>query len=417
MKIDTLSLSQKLKINTKLKGWVEFQQRLNWNDFLWIGFLLLIPTQLGKHWWPEWSLAGGVRSDYLSPILYLIDLVWLGVVIINWRKGKEIVKEVKWWRIGTIMLLIAGNLAVAENKGAAIYHWLRIGQWGITLMMAVKEKVKIKVLLKLLVPIWIAGETFLGLAQVINGSSLQGIFYWLGERRFNLGTPGIALMAINGREMLRAYGTFSHPNSMAGFLLVAWGWWNFEVKIKNRVEWWAIWWIGLLGIFITGSRTVWVLAIILMIIALRKNKLIWVGTLLGICLSGYYILKNLSGWDMSGLQKRWQLMVAAIEMVRKSPLLGVGAGNFVNNLPELTKMTKVYWWQPVHNIIILPLSEIGILGIVWVFWWIKKYLEKISWKRCWWLGVVLVGTGMVDHYWLTLPQNTWLLAVMIGILG
>jgi len=36
---------------------------------LW-GWLLFLPGQLGKHWWPKWSLISGVRVDWLSPTLY-----------------------------------------------------------------------------------------------------------------------------------------------------------------------------------------------------------------------------------------------------------------------------------------------------------------------------------------------------------
>ena len=46
-------------------------------------FVLLIPTQLGKHFWPEWSRVVGIRVDYLSPTLYFLDLVWLGLFLIT----------------------------------------------------------------------------------------------------------------------------------------------------------------------------------------------------------------------------------------------------------------------------------------------------------------------------------------------
>ncbi|KKS80681.1 MAG: hypothetical protein UV56_C0012G0001, partial [Candidatus Woesebacteria bacterium GW2011_GWC1_43_10b] len=47
--------------------------------------LFLLPLQIGKHFWPDWSLVFGIRVDYLSPVIYLTDilvltllLVWLG---------------------------------------------------------------------------------------------------------------------------------------------------------------------------------------------------------------------------------------------------------------------------------------------------------------------------------------------------
>lgn len=49
-------------------------------------FIFFIPTQLGKHFWPEWSYVMGIRVDYLSPTLYFLDLIWLGFFVINTKE-------------------------------------------------------------------------------------------------------------------------------------------------------------------------------------------------------------------------------------------------------------------------------------------------------------------------------------------
>jgi len=36
-------------------------------------------------------------------------------------------------------------------------------------------------------------------------------------------------------------------------------------------------------------------------------------------------------------------------------------------------------------------------------------------KRVYGILVMIALTGLTDHYWLTLPQNIWLVAVAIGI--
>src|SRR5687767_1088681 len=45
--------------------------------------LLFLPTQLGKHFWPEYSLLSGFRVDYLSPTLYLTDMLVL-LLFLQW---------------------------------------------------------------------------------------------------------------------------------------------------------------------------------------------------------------------------------------------------------------------------------------------------------------------------------------------
>jgi O-antigen ligase len=198
--------------------------------------------------------------------------------------------------------------------------------------------------------------------------------------------------------------------------------------LKN-LFWWGVFWLGLMGIFFTGSRTVWILTLGLIIFWLIKNKygikekvkfgilLLVLGIILVKIIDFNYPLKNFfGGWDENGMIKRGQLNLAAVEMINKSPWVGVGLGNYLVNLPDFLKTNHIFWLQPVHNIALLLISEIGFLGLIILIW----CLAKIKWDKLkeWdWiiLGVVLV-TGMVDHYWFTLPQNMWLLALVLGVI-
>jgi len=238
-------------------------------------FLLLIPTQLGKHFWPEWSYLLGIRIDYLSPTLYLLDLVWLILI------GSEFFKKKKpsaLWApplTGRLFnfknLLILGfvgiNILMAVNPWVAFYKWLRVAQLLITFLYFRKNKALIKDNLVKIIPCWIIFESLLAMAQMAKSGSLNGIFYWLGERSFSFNTIGIAQMSVFGRGLIRAYGTFSHPNSLAGFLLVAlllW-WWlkptpnpSLDKEGLKNTFWWVVFWFGFLGIMVSGSRTIWV---------------------------------------------------------------------------------------------------------------------------------------------------------------
>lgn len=391
--------------------------------FLW---LLLVPTQLGKHFWLTESYVAGIKVDYLSIILYLTDVVWLGWVF-SLKKER---KNGKICKILAILLVVLINVWVAEARWVAVYRWLRIGQWVVTVWLVTENKQKIKENLLKVVPIWILMEVFLAVSQVAKGGSLEGIWYWLGERRFSFGSVGIAQMRWGNEAIIRAYGTFSHPNSLAGFLLLVWMWWKEETRLpagkrETRIWYWVVNWSAILGIILTGSRTVWVLTLLTWILETRNKKLetkrvlgrILIGLGVGAMVLGLvgreYELKSfLGGWDDQSWQKRMSLNISALKMVVDSPIFGVGAGNFTKRLGEYQK-GNFYWLQPVHNILLLALSEVGMVGVI-VFWrFLKGRLKKINW----WIGVIIMVTGLVDHYWLTLPQNTWLLAIILGILG
>lgn len=369
----------------------------------------------------------GVRVDYLAIIFYATDLVWLGWVLNQLRIKNFQANFKKFFTINNLLLaaLVVGNILIAENKVVAIYRWLRIGQWFLTVKLVGENKEEIKKYLNWIIPVWIVGESFLGLAQVLNAGSLNGIWWWLGERRFYLGGIGIAEWSVWGEKWIRAYGTFSHPNSLAGFLLLAWWWWRKEFSKKQKIWGWMVNWSAVMGIFLAGSRTVWaVMAGLIVVNQLSSNKkqilgkiLLGVGIIclfLGMININYRISEYIGGWDPESWQKRKELFLAAIEMIKANPLLGVGAGNFVVRLPEYWQ-GKSWWLQPVHNIFLLALSEIGILGIILM---VRSRISeiKLKIKKNWWFWIIVVLTGMVDHYWLTLPQNSWLLGIILGLI-
>jgi len=146
--------------------------------------------------------------------------------------------------------------------------------------------------------------------------------------------------------------------------------------------------------------------------------LLYVGIIcliLGVVSINYRLGDFVGGWDRDSLKKREMLGISALKMINRSPLFGLGAGNFVVNLPKY-KTGNFYWMQPVHNIFLLAWSEIGILGIVLLVLSLHTKIIKIFNRKYWWLWAIVGITGMLDHYWLTLPQNSWLLAIILGVI-
>lgn len=153
-----------------------------------------------------------------------------------------------------------------------------------------------------------------------------------------------------------------------------------------------------------------------MINIIRRAGKIW---LLGGLILMIIFWLNLGGWDKDSFGKRMTLNKAAVEMVKENLWLGVGAGNFLVKLPKY-QQNGPYWWQPVHNIPLLIISEIGILGVMeigWILMKVTSYELRANIKKNWVvIGVILI-TGLVDHYWVTLPQNSWLLVVVLATMG
>lgn len=403
----------------------------------------------------------GMRVDYLSPTLYLTDIawsLWIATKIINLKfdifKPKEGIASSflphndAFFGNLLIALFVVVNVLVAGNKWAAVYRWLRIGQWILTVFSLQLRVDSLKKYLRQIVPWWIILESLLAAAQMVKGGALQGIFYWLGERQFTIETAGVAQMSILGEGLIRAYGTFSHPNSLGGFLLVSLLVWfkygkSYQLSVTSfqlkKVWFWMVTWLAVVGIFLTGSRVVIALMLLQFLIfnfqfLIKKENwkygvgILLVGGGLGALMLGmigknYQIGDFVGGWDRESWTKRMYLNRAAIKMWRENLMIGVGAGNFLVKLPEYQEWSRIYWLQPVHNIFLLLGSELGVIGIIGGIWVIVKAkfeIFNLKFKKKWnknlliW-GVILV-TGMMDHYWVTLPQNTWLLAVVMGMI-
>lgn len=356
----------------------------------------------------------GIKVDYLSPTLYFLDLIWVGLLVNNIFKKKVslnylIEKNVFW------LILILINILIADRWQVSIYKWFRLWQfwWWVKYIGVNKEKV-LKILPKIIVW-WVVFEVILGLGQVVNGGNIGGIFYWLGERRFTYMTPGIARISWFGDNFVRAYGTFSHPNSLAGFLLVVGILFNkTRNKENNKICKWVVNWLIILGIIITGSRLVWLVLGLVIVVKIRLKiaiKMIIVG--IGLMMIGM-LLENkldwLGGWSSESVLMRMNLNKVALKMIVDSPIFGVGLGNFLVKLPD--KLSGFWIMQPVHNIGLLAISELGLVG----FGWIAVFLHKtIDWKKYGLIWLVVLVTGMFDHYWLSLPQNWLLLSVVAGL--
>jgi len=390
--------------------------------------IFLIPSQLGYHFWPDFAHIFGIRVDYFSPTIYLTDILILSLFVFWLNTKPKIGRKTIVWII-SILLLAFINVSLAKNTGAALYKWIKIFEFvffGYYLSSFKGLDVKRQIILPLSISILFFSSV--GILQFLEQGALGGPLYFLGERSFSLSSPGIALVDIGGSQYLRAYSTFSHPNSLAGFLVT--GLILFTFSKQNRRLKKLVLALGLTALFLSFSLGALLgLAIVLLFYLTTKistrilKKSLMATIFLGIFLSmafavyskGYLKTDNLP----ENVHNRLVLAGVAGELFSSSPIWGVGLNNFIVRLPEIKLVTGVSWWlQPVHNIFLLVLTETGIFGLL-LFTFLLTKAGAASAKK----GKILFGlaiifivvTGLVDHYWLTLQQNQLLLSLVLGL--
>ena len=186
-----------------------------------------------------------------------------------------------------------------------------------------------------------------------------------------------------------------------------------------------------MGIVVSFSKTVYVtillIGIVYLILIKRKRwfkRVVFAIFLGGIVLSlllPYFSRKAmLSEKNIpENIYQRFSLSDVSGKLVSDKTINGVGLNNFIINIPDKTEDNQLSWWlQPVHNIYLLTASEIGLVGLVALFILLYKAIETgISYKRHWivLVLVVIIITGLADHYWLTLQQNLLLLTMIMAL--
>ncbi len=400
--------------------------------------LLLLGTQLGKHFWPNFSLVNGLRVDYLSPTIYFTDILALIIISLNLTINFDLVKRaIKKISLVPIILII-GLLVILgifyRSPLAYAYGLIKVGEW-LGLFWAIKV-IKIKPGWRFwLIMVSFFGFSFLALAQFFLQRSIGGGLYFLGERQFSSLTPGIAQAIWQGRLFLRPYATFSHPNSLAGFLLI--GWWLMAANLKTQkkqkserrsVAFLAITLLAATTLLLVWSRAVWLIIlgeIILWAIGLPKRWYLWRSLIWGTVILGIIAPFFLDGlgriWPQVAFKEsvslRSSLFTAGLHLFLDHPIVGVGLKNFIPWLVNFNLGLNRAWLQPVHSLYWLILVESGVLGFGLFLYLIrlttKKLLDsKNGFYFFAWLSVLFLGVN--DHYWLTLQQNQLLVVILLA---
>ncbi len=410
---------------------------MKWHQrFFWL-LLLFLPTQLGFHFWPDWAGVLGRRVDYLAPTVYLTDILVV-LTLVSWFLGRNSPPPPLKVRGGFggvmlgLLLLVIVNVGQASSPIVALYKWIKVTEFVLLGWYIVKTRPKLSAI-SFPLAAGVFYSSVLAIVQFLLQHSIGGPLWWLGERTFTVDTPGIARIDWYGRELLRPYATFPHPNVLGGFLaavlpLVLMSLMRTMGPMSQRKKLFYVIELvtGIIALLLTFSRSAIVVGMIAIAIAIARvrNKK-------SLILYSLFFILLVSGFMKTDFQEesvvvRQQLNTAATKIWQSSPLFGVGLGNFLVRLPEVLPTRTIYFLQPVHNIYLLLLSEVGIVGIGLIVLWIATVVNKelrimnkgikgtSSFFILYSLFSVLI-LGIVDHYPLTLQQGQLLLTVLAGM--
>ncbi len=420
-------------------GFFSSVPKIKLEDFIFLLILFLLPTQFGRHFWPDFSYISGVRIDYLSPTIYITDILILLLFISVFIKSfkNSILKVIKKNRtlvnhLILITLFIILNILFSKNILPSLYGAIKLSE---CIFFALYTFFKIrKIKQDLILFVFSSGVIFqslLSIAQYIKQGSLGGMFYFLGERTFNGQTPGIANVSLNGELILRSYGTFSHPNVLAGFLLLIMTFILFNSDFKKIMSSLYICAIilGTVALLFTFSRIailLWLFSILFFVFSKVRTSPKYKASLVALLTlsvitsfflySPFYLRFIQTSFFEDALILREKLIFAGFEQFLKNPILGVGLNNYFS---AIVASGNVFILQPVHNIFLLTLIQTGVVGFCYFMWIFYKALAAVVKTKYIYLKLIffyIILIGLFDHYFITLQQGQLLFSYFMGVI-
>lgn len=399
-------------------------------------------------------------SPFETAALFPADLAVVFLLLV-WGLKSIIGRQGQKFSTGERPLLLAGLAFLIFTLGSVLLApWLYLGlaQWfhvafGLGLFAFARSEWRNVKSIALPLIIGIASlEALAALSQFAFQHSVG--LQILGETVANPTLPGIAKISLGAERVIRAYGTFSHPNVLAAFLGVSMLWltgWYLNKRPRSsagEILFWATLALLLAGLLVTFSRT----AIILTLLALlglliwqwlhgrpkadnfeRKRLLGIAGVVLIGCLGFTALFFPLvsqraafSADDQAVALRLYYLKVAAV-MVENRPLLGVGTGNFVPALRQYADPRLPAWaFQPVHNLYALIVAEAGlpalisflaIIGLVMWQWRRAALARAQPLKRAFLIAAgILILASLLDHYAWTTGAGRYLWWLVLGVI-
>ncbi|MBI1961159.1 MAG: O-antigen ligase family protein [Parcubacteria group bacterium] len=359
-------------------------------------FVFLIPWQ-ARLIIAEGSINGqyweyGTQSLYATEVLLfvvLIAVVAKGAASVLARKPGFSMRRLAPPAGAFVVFLAWAGVSIlwSVDRGVALEHWLALVSGVAVFLILASGAASFS---RLSWAIIISGSIQAILAFVQFRLQEVGGSTWLGMAFQHASVLGTSVVETDMMRMLRAYGSFPHPNILGGWLVL-----GLLLAVKETA------WRGRRGAFaplayvavavlstglaVTFSRSAWLafgvgFAVYVLIALIRLPRslrslamtfvviVLFAGTLIisypepfkeRVFGGGRLEVKSYEERS-SGISEAWQL-------IKQHPIAGVGIGNYGLAVHrDIDASQPAYYYQPVHAVPLLVMAELGIIGLIFV---------------------------------------------------
>ncbi len=379
--------------------------------FLWYAFVVVVPWQ--TVWLVREVFVGGEKWQYGTIGIYLSDIllvVFLSLVI--WQNWRQIWQDILRRTSGRNLVLTLSTVAFVDYVFLSAFwadDWLLALYYGMKILLmfalvylmrfACQKSAQAQISVLRTVGVLVASLTvgaLIGIWQFVSQSSFASVL--LGMSAYDAATGGVSVVESAGR-WLRAYGPQAHPN-IFGMLCAVGAVLSAQFALARnqtiRIFFVASGIILTAGVMVSFSRSALIVLIFGLlalgaVASLRKlqfaqnsefitNRIFRMKVFAAICASFLLVaglfyaqfaqiydvrVEAQSRLEQKSLSERQAQITQARQIIAQNPWLGVGAGNYTLALKKLDNSAQPIWqYQPVHNVPLLVIAELGIIGFV-----------------------------------------------------
>jgi len=394
-------------------------------------FLFLLPWQTmlmfeerfvnGAKW--EYGTIGMYGTEMLGWIVVLLCMLWY---ILRFRMSGFRAKDFRWSRdrlfllsillfVGYVLLgtLFAGEYMLASQHANRMF--LGVLLFLLFYIGPIHPRLAMWAFVLGSIPV-----SILGIWQFLVQSTFASTI--LGVSMHVIHEPGTSIIASDtiGR-WLRAYGSFSHPNICGGYLTFTL--FSTLLLYSSSKRWGKVLLHAMIvlqsaALFFTFSRSAWMSVVIVLLfycataahdrtkgILGKIRPIISIATIICI-LSAMYLplvhtrFTGASVQEIASITERAGGYEQAMNVYMQHPMFGVVVGNYTYALMQEFPDMPGWWYQPVHVVPVLILTEVGLIGIILLLFVLIRFmnLQQASFVQYLVYGVWIIPLLLLDHY-------------------
>lgn len=343
-----------------------------------------------------------------------------------------------------IFAVVALTLVWTEHISVALNQLFHLGTALVVFMLLLDKKLALRPLLAsfgagLVVPF------SLGVWQIVFDASPASTVLGLATRDAAALGDSVTLAA-DGTRQLRAYGSFPHPNIFAGYLAV--GVLSLRALWRRGMRGWqgCVLQAGMLalivGVVLTASRSALLglalgVGLALLVTHMKNTKLARIAVIpvailvIGSALFASVVLPAQTAALRGGGYTEERSVVERVVQYANYPkvvggewLLGSGLGTYAFAAADAEPGLMVWAYQPIHNVPLLIVAEIGIIGALVVLAW-SSSIDRVNFARfpnadavvAFAMGNVVLVILFFDHYiwstWAGLALLAYVMALTV----